>query len=151
MGRTRPGLQGDGLEPALLQNAGRREGMETPRAGSVSSRGPCELVPAAPPTAGSQWSAPSPGAGSGSGPNAERPPPVLAWRGRPRLRRQQPKQPWRNGGAQGCPSAVLGAGPGRSTQGEWARSGYVAQALRAAGERSPWLWLWRWRRAGQGF
>lgn len=63
---------------------------------------------------------------------------------RPWLGPLQPRQPWRHGGVQGCPSAVLGAGPGEATQGESRRDqGYLAQGSRKPPrEGSLRLWLW---------
>lgn len=80
----------------------------------------------APPEPASQWCAPV----AGFGFRTERR--VFAAAGcgpaRPWLRRRPLKQPWRDGGAQGYPSAVLGVVPGRATQGESGRDqGYVAQ------------------------
>lgn len=60
---------------------------------------------------------------------------------RPWLRQLYPGQPWRNGGAQDCPSALLGAGPGKATLGK-------ARRDQAQGSRKPprggssRLWLW---------
>lgn len=81
--------------------------------GAAGSSAP--VLPGSPPEPASQWCARV----AGFGFRTERR--VFAAAGcgpaRPWLRRRPLKQPWRDGGAQGYPSAVLGVVPGRAAQG----------------------------------